>query len=101
MIVLTSERKKMVEFIELVFIRDIDISNSPFKGSLNAHVIIVAFSDFLSQPCARLWPLLEQLLELYPQQVKLVSKSYPHVDEKLSVKAAIAAMAADRQGKFW
>ena len=33
--------------------------------------------------------------------MKLVFKSYPLVDNKISVKAAIAALAAGRQGKFW
>lgn len=101
MIVLTSERNKMVEFLELSFIRDIDVSNSPFKGTLDAPVVIVVFSDFLKPSCAKLLPLFEQVLELYPEQVKLVYKSYPDADFKLSVKAAIAAFAADRQGKFW
>jgi protein-disulfide isomerase len=41
------------------------------------------------------------LLEIYQEKVKLVSKSYPLADNKISMKAAIAALAADRQGKFW
>ncbi len=100
-IVLMSEKSKMVEFLELSFIRDIDVSNSPFKGALNAPVVIVAFSDFLKRSCATLLPLFKQLLELYPEQVKLVYKSYPDADYNVSVKAAIAALAADEQGKFW
>lgn len=101
MVVLTSEKNKMVEFLELSFIRDIDVSNSPFKGTLDAPVVIVAFSDFPKPSCATLLPLFNQVLELYPEQVKLVYKSYPDADYKVSVKAAIAALAADRQGKFW
>ena len=101
MIVLTSERDKMVEVLELSFIRDINISNSPYKGTLDAPVVIVVFGDYLKPSCAKLLPLFKQVLELYPEQVKLVSKSYPDAGFKLSVKAAIAALAADRQGKFW
>jgi protein-disulfide isomerase len=41
------------------------------------------------------------LLEIYQEKVKLVSKSYPLVDNKISMKATIAALATDRQGKFW
>ena len=64
-------------------------------------MVIVAFSDFLKRSCATLLPLFKQLLELYPEQVKLVYKSYPDADYNVSVKAAIAALAADSQGKFW
>ena len=40
------------------------------------------------------------MLEKYPEEVKLVHKFLPHNGE-MSIKAAIAAMAADDQGKFW
>jgi protein-disulfide isomerase len=100
-IVLTSEQDKIVQFLELAFIHDIDISNAPFKGRRDAPVVVVTYSDFLWPPCERLLPLLEQMLKIYPEKVKLVFKSYPHVNPKLSVKAAVAALAADRQGKFW
>lgn len=43
--------------------------------------------------------LLEQVLEIYPEKVKIVFQSYP-LDE-FSAKVAAAAFAADRQGKFW
>ena len=46
-------------------------------------------------------PLLEQVLETYPDQVKIVYKNFPLKMHKFSTKAAAAAMAADRQGKFW
>lgn len=39
------------------------------------------------------------MLEIYPEKVKIVFKSYP-LDE-FSVKVATAAFAADGQGKFW
>ena len=46
-------------------------------------------------------PQLEQLLEKYPTDVKLVHKNFPIRSHKFAFKAAIAALAADRQGKFW
>ncbi len=101
MIVLTSEQNKMVELLEVSFIRDFNVLNSPFRGAIDAPVVIVAFSDFLKPSCAKLLPLFKQVLELYPEQVKLIYKSYPDADYKVSVKAAIAALAADSQGKFW
>jgi len=44
---------------------------------------------------------LEQLLEKYPDQVKLIFLSFPLRNHRFSKKAAIAAFAAKKQGKFW
>jgi protein-disulfide isomerase len=44
---------------------------------------------------------LEQLLEAYPEKVKVVFKHFPLKSHKFAVKAAMAALAAGRQGKFW
>ncbi len=46
-------------------------------------------------------PLLEQLLETYPDKVKVVFKNFPLRNHKFARKAAIAALAAHQQGKFW
>ena len=46
-------------------------------------------------------PLLEQVLEKYPQQVKLVYKNYPLRSYSYSAPAALAALAAHKQGRFW
>jgi len=45
--------------------------------------------------------LLEQVLEKNPKTVKIVYKNFPIRSHKFAVQAAIAALAADRQGKFW
>ena len=46
-------------------------------------------------------PLLRQVLEKYPNDVKLVVKHFPLPMHVYARKAAIAALAAGRQGKFW
>ena len=46
-------------------------------------------------------PLLGQVLEKYPQNVKLVFKNFPLRNHKFARPAAIAAHAASKQGKFW
>jgi len=51
--------------------------------------------------CQRLVPLLEQVLEKNPAKVKVVYKNFPLQIHKFAQKAAAAALAADRQGKFW
>jgi len=46
-------------------------------------------------------PVLEQVLEKYPHDVKVVFKNFPLSSHNFAMKAAVAAMAADSQGKFW
>jgi protein-disulfide isomerase len=41
------------------------------------------------------------LLEKYPEEVKLVFKNFPLRNHKFAWQAAVAALAAGRQGKFW
>jgi protein-disulfide isomerase len=46
-------------------------------------------------------PLLEQVLERYPKDVKIVFKNFPLRNHAFAWPAAVAAAAAARQGKFW
>jgi len=46
-------------------------------------------------------PALEQVLEKNPDRVKLVFKNFPIRNHKFAMEAAIAALAAEKQGKFW
>lgn len=41
------------------------------------------------------------MLDRYPKEVKFVVKHYPLASHKYARKAASAALAAHRQGKFW
>jgi len=45
-ILLVSKKDKEVQILLLDFIKDIDLSNSPFKGPADAPVKIAVFSDF-------------------------------------------------------
>jgi protein-disulfide isomerase len=46
-------------------------------------------------------PLLEQVLEKYPGKVRLVFKNFPLRNHAQAKPAALAALAAGEQGKFW
>jgi protein-disulfide isomerase len=46
-------------------------------------------------------PLFEQVLDKYPESVKIVFKHYPLVFHKQALPAAQASMAAAEQGRFW
>jgi len=46
-------------------------------------------------------PVLEQVLENNPKNVRLVFKNFPLNNHKFAMKAAAAALAAESYGKFW
>ena len=46
-------------------------------------------------------PVLGQVLEKYPKDVKVVFKNFPLRSHRYAVEAAAAALAAGSQGKFW
>lgn len=98
---LVSRKNKTVQEITLDFVREIDVSNAPFMGSADAPVVIAVFNDFQCPYCARLVPLFKQVLDTYPEEVKVVFKHFPLRSHRFARQAAIAALAAGRQGKFW
>ena len=59
------------------------------------------FKDFECPPCAKSAPLIKEVVNAYPEQVKLVFKHFPLRMHKNAKAAALASMAAERQGKFW
>jgi protein-disulfide isomerase len=46
-------------------------------------------------------PLLDQVLETYPDKVKIAFKNFPLRNHNNAMNAATAALAARDQGKFW
>jgi protein-disulfide isomerase len=80
----------------------VSIDGAPIRGMAEAPVTLVEFSDFHCPFCKRVQPTLEQVLERYPQKVKLVFRDFPL--DKLHPQArgaAEAARCAKEQGKFW
>jgi protein-disulfide isomerase len=98
---LFSSKKKTVQLAVLDFVQEINISGSPFKGAADAPVTIVLFTDFQCPYCARIVPVLDQVLEKNKGKVKLVFKNFPLNTHLFARKAAAAALAAGKQGKFW
>ncbi len=81
---------------------EIALGESPVKGRRDAPVTIVEFSDFQCPGCKTYQALVNQVLQLYPKDVKLVYKEFPLAEiHANAVGAAKAALAAARQGKFW
>jgi protein-disulfide isomerase len=71
------------------------------KGSKDAKVKIMEYTDFECPYCNRAFPTIEALLTKYGNQISLEYRSFPlgfHADAQ---KAAEAALCAGEQGKFW
>jgi protein-disulfide isomerase len=100
-LLLVSSKNKTVQMAVLDFVQEIPVTGSPFKGAADAPVTIVLFTDFQCPYCARVLPTLDQVLEKNKGKVKLVFKNYPLTSHQFARKAAAAALAAGKQGKFW
>jgi protein-disulfide isomerase len=75
--------------------------NRPSRGSADAPVTIVEFTDFQCPVCARTEPIIDQLLTEYGDKVRLVVRDFPLDRHENAFIAAQAAESAARQGKFW
>lgn len=71
-------------------------------GPKDAKVTIVEFFDYNCGYCKRSTEWVKTILEVYPDDVRVVFKELPILDgrTKTSRSAALAALAAGRQGKY-
>ena len=76
-------------------------SDSPLLGSPMAPVTIYEFSDFQCPHCKMASPYLKKVVDQSNGKVKLVFKQYPLKGHPKARDAARAAVAAQKQGKFW
>lgn len=76
-------------------------ANTPTKGPVDAAVTIVEFSDFQCPFCDKVQSTLTDLRGKYGDKVRWVYKNLPLEFHPEARPAAYAAMAAQRQGKFW
>ncbi len=98
---LNSGRSRLAAGPGRVSIDKLNLSRAPVRGKAQAPVTIIEFSDLQCPFCAKVTPTLRDLMRQYPEQVRWVFKSFPlgfHADSPL---AHAAALAAQRQGKFW
>ena len=79
----------------------VTLGDAPQKGRAEAKVTIVEWSDFQCPFCGRVIDTLHQIERNYGSDVRFVFKHNPlpmHPDAPYAAKAAIAA---EKQGKFW
>ncbi|MFO0762937.1 MAG: thioredoxin domain-containing protein [Byssovorax sp.] len=82
-------------------VKTLSIEGSPDVGPPDAPVTIVEWADFECPFCRLVYPILEDIVRRFPDQVRLVYKFYPlsaHPHGEIAARAGVAAL---NQGKFW
>jgi protein-disulfide isomerase len=81
---------------------DLKVDDSPSIGDPKAKVVIVEFTEFQCPYCSAITPMLDSLVnKVYPDKIRLVYKNFPLSFHANAPAAAAAAIAAQKQGKFW
>jgi Protein-disulfide isomerase len=87
--------------IDISFNQKIDIVGAPVRGKVDAPVTLVVFSDFECPWCGKLEPVLAELQARNPDKLRIIFKHLPLPMHPYAEPAALAAIAAQKQGKFW
>jgi protein-disulfide isomerase len=82
-------------------VKNLDVSGAASKGPDGAPILIVEFADFECPACAAARPVVEDVFEHHPGQIRLVFKHFPLGMHPNAEKAARASVAAQKQDKFW
>lgn len=81
---------------------DVVSALSPTLGPVTAPVTVVEFADFQCPFCKAAAPILEQVIQKYPEAVRLMFRNLPLADvHPEAIASAEAAACAGAQGKFW
>lgn len=70
-------------------------------GPKNAPVTLIEYIDFECEACGAYFPLMKQLEQDFPNDLRVVLRYYPLPSHRNGMAAALAAEAAARQGKFY
>ncbi len=79
----------------------VPIEGAPVRGSANALITLVEFSDYQCPFCSRGHNTVRQLETDYGDKIRVVMKQNPLSFHPNAKPAAMAAMAAGEQGKYW
>lgn len=80
---------------------DLILQNTHVKGSPQAKTYLVEFSDFQCPACLAAKPTVDAILKKYPDTLFFAYRHFPLDQHPFGRKAALAAEAAAKQGKFW
>jgi protein-disulfide isomerase len=72
------------------------------QGNSKADLVIVEYGDYQCPYCGAAYPVLKELMSQFGNQVKFVFRNFPLSEiHQYARPAALAAEAANLQGKFW
>ncbi len=84
------------------FIQDVSADDDPFIGKANAAVTVVVFADYECPACAAIHSVIKDIVAKEGDRVRLVFRDFPLTKvHDFAFSAALAANAANRQGKFF
>ncbi|MDM8551787.1 thioredoxin domain-containing protein [Desulfobacterales bacterium HSG2] len=96
------KQKKQLESSFKKRIKDIGVSDkNPSQGPKDAAITLVEYTDFECPYCSKGARTVKKVMEKYPEKVRVVFKNNPLDFHEQAMPAAKAALAANRQGKFW
>ena len=102
------QQQEKVEQARQAFLQQMNISpasasaNSPTTGAVEKNIVLLEFSDFQCPFCAEAHQSVKQFMDKHQDEVTLVYKYFPLSGiHPQAIPAAIAATAAEKQGKFW
>lgn len=76
--------------------------NDWYKGGKEAKAVLIEYSDFQCPACAAYAPILDQLVQEFGEDLKIIYRHYPLFQiHSNAILAAQASEAAGREGKFW
>jgi protein-disulfide isomerase len=78
-----------------------DPERPPALGPNPAKVNVIVYSDFTCPVCRRSAPATRQIVEEWPGDVRLEFRQFAPPQHRHAAYTASAALAAQRQGKFW
>jgi protein-disulfide isomerase len=93
---------RVAEFVEAARTKhDFTLDDTPLKGPAKAPVTIVEFADFQCPHCKVASGVMDEIAQKYGDKVAVYFKQFPLQSHATSTLAAKAAVAAQKQDKFW
>ncbi len=80
---------------------EVGADDDPMKGSKNAKVTVIEFTDYQCPFCGRARPTVKQIVKDYGDKIRYVLRDFPLDFHPFAKKAAEAADCAGEQGKYW
>ncbi|MBU2595827.1 DsbA family protein [Patescibacteria group bacterium] len=92
-----SSQSPTIENSAVLSIRDDDW----IKGKREAKVSIIEYSDYQCPACSYASSSLDEVYQVYPNEVAIAYRHFPLPNHQFAFDAAIASEVAGESGKFW